>query len=294
MMTIKNFAEICNCSAQTLRYYDRIGLLKPIHVDGASGYRYYDDSQLIDFVRIKNLQLAEFSIEEIKRLTRSNEDEILFAFEEKIRAQEVKLKQMIEIQRSYLQEKKMMEKMIGEVSKLLISQWIDPEEWEEIGVSLQMKDQMEETLKNYFMQMFSNRCRDIKKIHLEVNEEKYSEASEILVKLKEMVNEPVPEHVVLGEVSSEEISMDGYEVVWEENGWSHVRDFIEQIPRLEDGKKYFFFFERASGEKKATLSFALCLIGVMLLKWNVSNVFMNCKVEASKDEWNHFKLMVKE
>lgn len=32
-MTIKEFAGLCGCTAQTLRYYDRIGLLKPERTD---------------------------------------------------------------------------------------------------------------------------------------------------------------------------------------------------------------------------------------------------------------------
>ena len=39
MMTIKAFAELCGCTAQTLRYYDRIGLLQPAQVDKWTGYR---------------------------------------------------------------------------------------------------------------------------------------------------------------------------------------------------------------------------------------------------------------
>ena len=55
MMTIKEFANLCGCSTQTLRYYDKIDLLKPVKVDPWSGYRYYTKSQAIDFVKIKNL-----------------------------------------------------------------------------------------------------------------------------------------------------------------------------------------------------------------------------------------------
>jgi len=32
-MTIKEFARLCNCNPQTLRYYDRMDLLKPVKVD---------------------------------------------------------------------------------------------------------------------------------------------------------------------------------------------------------------------------------------------------------------------
>ena len=84
MMTIKDFAALCGCNAQTLRYYDRIGLLCPARVDEWTGYRYYEDRQAVDFVKIKNLQLAEFTIEEIKDLLQKSDEEVYAAFDEKI------------------------------------------------------------------------------------------------------------------------------------------------------------------------------------------------------------------
>ena len=65
-MTIKEFAKLCGCNPQTLRYYDHMNLLKPVKVDEWTGYRYYEDEQALVFVKIKNLQTAGFSIEEIK------------------------------------------------------------------------------------------------------------------------------------------------------------------------------------------------------------------------------------
>ena len=73
MITIKQFASLCGCSTQTLRYYDKIDLLKPVKVDQWSGYRYYTKSQVINFVKIKNLQAANFTIDEIKVLLRMSD-----------------------------------------------------------------------------------------------------------------------------------------------------------------------------------------------------------------------------
>lgn len=58
MMTIKEFASLCQCNTQTLRYYDKIDLLKPSKVDPWSSCRYYEEAQALDFVKIKNLQAA--------------------------------------------------------------------------------------------------------------------------------------------------------------------------------------------------------------------------------------------
>ena len=40
MITIQGFAKLCGCTTQTLRYYDRTGILKPAKVDEWTGYRY--------------------------------------------------------------------------------------------------------------------------------------------------------------------------------------------------------------------------------------------------------------
>ena len=82
-MTIKEFAKLCGCNSQTLRYYDRIDLLKPVEVDQWSGYRFYDETQAIEFVKIKNLQAAGCTIEEIKKLMGKNDAEIYKALEER-------------------------------------------------------------------------------------------------------------------------------------------------------------------------------------------------------------------
>ena len=98
MMTIKQFASLCGCNTQTLRYYDKINLLKPIHVDPWSGYRYYAKSQAIDFVKIKNLQAADFTILEIKELIKKTDTQVYEAFDRKIAEQTQRLERIIEIQ----------------------------------------------------------------------------------------------------------------------------------------------------------------------------------------------------
>ena len=117
-MTIKHFARLCHCSAQTLRYYDRIGLLKPETVDPWTGYRHYAREQAVDFVKIKNLQAADFTIGEIKDLLHQPEEAIYAAFDRKIEAQEQKLARIKEIQQTYLREKHDMENLIHGLSDI--------------------------------------------------------------------------------------------------------------------------------------------------------------------------------
>ena len=62
---IGEFAQFCGLSVKTLRYYDEIGLLKPVKVDEFTGYRYYSASQLDDVELIKMFKSCSFSLDEI-------------------------------------------------------------------------------------------------------------------------------------------------------------------------------------------------------------------------------------
>ena len=62
---IGEFAQFCGLSVKTLRYYDEIGLLKPVKVDEFTGYRYYSEKQLDDVELIKMFKSCSFSLDEI-------------------------------------------------------------------------------------------------------------------------------------------------------------------------------------------------------------------------------------
>ena len=118
-MTILEFARLCSTSTQTLRYYDRIGLLKPSRVDNWTGYRYYEKEQAQDFFKIKNLQLADFSIAEIQSLVHQPDACIYKAFDAKIAAEKEKLAQILTIQASYRKEAMTIEAKITAISAFL-------------------------------------------------------------------------------------------------------------------------------------------------------------------------------
>jgi len=46
MLRIGEFSKLSKITIKTLRYYDKIGLLKPAMIDTASSYRYYTEAQL--------------------------------------------------------------------------------------------------------------------------------------------------------------------------------------------------------------------------------------------------------
>ncbi len=65
-LRIGEFAKLKNVTTETLRHYDRVGLLKPVEVDPETGYRYYTVFQSEKLATIIELKLLGFSIEEMK------------------------------------------------------------------------------------------------------------------------------------------------------------------------------------------------------------------------------------
>ena len=65
------FAKLANVSERTIRYYDKIGLLKPSFVM-KNGYRQYSDFDLLKLQKILSLKHLGFSIEEIFPMVMDN------------------------------------------------------------------------------------------------------------------------------------------------------------------------------------------------------------------------------
>lgn len=68
MYTIGAFSRLAQVPVRTLRYYDAIGLLRPIEVDPRTGYRRYDATQLERLNRILVLKDMGLPLLEIRDL----------------------------------------------------------------------------------------------------------------------------------------------------------------------------------------------------------------------------------
>ena len=66
IISITEMAKLRNISTETLRHYDRIDLLKPVHVDPDTGYRYYSITQYEKIGTIRELKNLGMSLREIK------------------------------------------------------------------------------------------------------------------------------------------------------------------------------------------------------------------------------------
>jgi len=68
MYRIGLFSQITKTTIKTLRYYDRIGLLKPKQVDKFTGYRYYTTEQISQLYEVLSYKQAGLSINQIKQI----------------------------------------------------------------------------------------------------------------------------------------------------------------------------------------------------------------------------------
>lgn len=73
MLAIGEFSKICGVSTKTLRYYDEIGLIRPVEINTENGYRYYSIEQMKKMLFINRLKTYGFSLDEIKQLTEYDE-----------------------------------------------------------------------------------------------------------------------------------------------------------------------------------------------------------------------------
>lgn len=65
MFKIGEFSKLVQVPVATLRFYDQVGLLKPVEVDRFTGYRYYSADQMPRLHRIVALRGLGFSLEQI-------------------------------------------------------------------------------------------------------------------------------------------------------------------------------------------------------------------------------------
>jgi len=121
MYTIGEFSMINKITTKTLRYYDRLGLLKPARVDDWTGYRYYTREQLGDIQEILHWKDLGFSLQEIQRIQndRNSLPALLKQREQDIRRTLVEQQERLTRLNSYLTQIQRGEKMRKPVIKEL-------------------------------------------------------------------------------------------------------------------------------------------------------------------------------
>lgn len=139
-LSIGEFAKLRNVTTETLRYYDRIGLLKPMEIDTRTGYRYYSILQVEKLGTIKELRQLGMSIEEIlDYFDNRNLDKSLSILKERY----ITLKEKIE-------ELKILEKSIKEKVEHL----------EDITAITQLEDIKIKEIEERTMVIYDRKCRN--------------------------------------------------------------------------------------------------------------------------------------
>lgn len=104
MYRIGEFSKLCRVPVKTLRFYDAQGLLRPQHIDGETGYRYYAPEQAERCHRILALKELGFQLGEIRRYLDAGSPE--------------ELMDMLRAKRDWLQQEQ--ENIAGRLSRLTL------------------------------------------------------------------------------------------------------------------------------------------------------------------------------
>ena len=292
MITIQGFAKLCGCNTQTLRYYDRIGLLTPARVDEWTGYRYYEEEQALLFVKIKNLQQADFSIEEIKALLPGDDGLLTAAFERKIREQQQKLERIREIQRSYLKEKMDMQRLVNAIIGFVEGQLDNPVLWEEFGISTDRKAELtakthamladmmaknKEALETVTMTMDDRAVTGVENVIRAIQDGSLDAADRILVN-PDGAEEPngVPEDAA---------------AVFERHGWSHISEWIREMPVLNETGERYCEFELTEESAASYTGLPTMMLVTMASRMDEPRGGVTCHTAPSRDGKNHFTLL---
>ena len=267
-MTIKEFSRLCECNPQTLRYYDHVELLKPVRVDPWTGYRFYEEDQALAFVKIKNLQKAGFTIDEIKGLLDADNAVVYRAFEEKIAQAERQLQEIKEIQRSYQNEMSEIKRRIRETREKIMDSMERFDPTEEFGIGAAEYGEIVGSIEDMFREL------DVQ-LPEEIDYEEYH-----------VGDAPAEEKRYLNLLQDPTL-----ETVYESHGWSHVRDFLADISQLESGEEYALCFLVDDEKNVYTMAFANTILGVLLARNKGKKLNLSCDIENTDDGQNHFWLL---
>ena len=227
MLTVGNFAILCACTPQTLRYYDRVGLLKPAQVDEWTGYRYYEESQVLDYQKIRSLQGAGFAIGEIRRLLHAPAEDVRAALRRKRDELTEKQRRLAELQNSGFPAEETMEERIeeGRKSMLALCEEISAKDLEELGLEPAMLEPLRAQLKEYWVDVFQG----VRALRLQ---------------------------------ERRQLTDTG----WHREGWEKVGEALWELPELEDGGSYQLEFSFKKPEHPVDMNYLGVMIGAVLLR----------------------------
>ena len=294
MITIQGFAKLCGCNAQTLRYYDRIGLLTPAKVDEWTGYRYYEEEQALLFVKIRNLQQADFSIEEIKALLPGDDDALSAAFERKILEQQQKLERIREIQRSYLKEKMDMQKLVSSIIGFMERNLNSPALWEEFGINMDRKAEITAKAHAMLANLIEENREALETVTLTMDDQAVTGAENVIRAIEDGDVDAAGTILVNPDGTEEPNKVpEDAAVVFERHGWSHVSEWIGEMPLLKDAGERYCVFELTAESAANNMGLPIMMLVMMASEMDELKGGVTCNITHSMDGQNHFRLLYK-
>ena len=294
MITIQGFAKLCGCNTQTLRYYDRIGLLTPAKVDEWTGYRYYEEEQAMLFVKIKNLQQADFTIEEIKALLPGNDDLLMAAFERKIEEQQQKLERIREIQRSYLKETMDMQKLVGTIIVFVDEHLNNPVLWEEFGADMDRRTEITAKAQAILADMLAKNRETLETVTLTMDDQAVSGAENVIRAIQEGNLDSAGRILVNPDGTEEPDGVpEDAAVIFERHGWSHISEWIREMPLLKEVGERHCVFELTAESAANDVDLPMMMLVMMASEMDELKGGVTCNTIPSKDGQNHFRLLYK-
>ena len=80
LLTIGELSKRTGCSIKSLRYYDSIGLLKPVYINNKTNYRYYnfEQTRMVELIQI--CVHLSIPLKEVKNLIFRDDDKIDYKY----------------------------------------------------------------------------------------------------------------------------------------------------------------------------------------------------------------------
>lgn len=101
MFKIGDFSKLTKVSVRMLRYYDEVGIFRPIKIDNFTGYRYYSAKQIPDINLIISLRDMEFNVADIAVFMKEKSEEKL---EEILKAKRLEIRNNIRLEETKLKK----------------------------------------------------------------------------------------------------------------------------------------------------------------------------------------------
>ena len=241
-----------------------------------------------------NGQATGFSIEEIKALLPGDDDLLAAAFERKIEEQQQKLERIREIQRSYLKETMDMQKLVSTIIGFMEEQLNSPTLWEEFGIDMGRKAEITAKAHAMLADMLAKNREALETVTLTMDDQAVTGAENVIRAIRDG-NLDAADRILVNPDGTEEPNgiPEDAEVVFERHGWSHISEWIREMPLLKEAGERYCVFEQTAESAANTVGLPMMMLVMMASEMDELKGGVTCNTTPSKDGRNHFTLLFK-